>query len=64
VYKYRGVTYDIVDLAYGCEVKDASKAKPSSDVRAVLFKSRAEVKLKKFAFKSIRRFVGRYFVKT
>jgi NAD+ diphosphatase len=59
-YEYKGVTYEVVDLAYICEVEDASKAKAMDDVQSVLFLSPAEIDFGKFGGSSTRDIVSHW----
>jgi ADP-ribose pyrophosphatase YjhB (NUDIX family) len=59
-YEFGGVIYSTVDLAYICEVGDASKAEARDDVEAILFIPPAELVLEKFGLESVRKVVCLY----
>jgi mutator protein MutT len=60
-YEYMGVRYATTDMGFICQVNDASQAGPrESDIEAVLFKSRGQLDLRRFAFHSLARLVEQY----
>jgi NAD+ diphosphatase len=63
-YEYKGVSYATVDLAYICNVQDASKAKAGEEIDRVLFLRPADIDLNKFELKSIREIVTRWISRT
>lgn len=59
-YKYKNVTYSVVDFAFVCKVKDISKAKPKDDVKSFFFAAPNKIRMEKVAFKSARKIISFY----
>lgn len=62
-YEYKGVSYATVDLAYICNVQDASKAKAGEEVERIHFVRPDEIDMNKFELNSIREIVARWIEK-
>ena len=60
-YEYMGVRYATMDMGFLCQVADISQAGArESDIEAVLFESRRDIDLDRFAFRSTAGLVERY----
>lgn len=53
-YEYKGICYYTVDMAYVCQVEDASQAKAHTEVAGILWEKPEEIDPAKFGFASMR----------
>ncbi len=59
-YKYGGVTYSTIDLAFICKVKNFNKVKLSDEIKSHLILDTNEIEIDKFGLDSIKKIVSLY----
>ena len=61
MYKYKGISYNLVDVFFVCTVSDLSTLKRDEDeIAEVLFVERKDIQLELMAFESNRQAVREY----
>jgi len=59
-YRFKGVNYPVLDLAFICTVDDISKIRPLEEIAAVIFKGPDEIDIQNFGFESTKKIISIY----